>query len=114
VTNLGGGARSVFSAASPENAIGKHVKVMPCVPVRIDFDRREGQGFNAEDLLKPGLSVEPKVRVRWLPRTRQLNSASVGRGSLLAQWRVDLPPVLTQPVSRNLTGNFRNGNELQI
>ena len=34
------------------------------VPVRLDFDRLEGQDFNAEGLLKPGLSVEPKVRVR--------------------------------------------------
>jgi hypothetical protein len=34
------------------------------VPVRIDFDRPPGQEFNAEELLKPGLSVEPKVKVR--------------------------------------------------
>jgi hypothetical protein len=32
--------------------------------VRIDFDRVSGQTFNAEGLLKPGLSVEPDVRVR--------------------------------------------------
>jgi hypothetical protein len=36
--------------------------------VRIDFDRTSdrnlGSGFNAEGLLKPGLSVEPEVRVR--------------------------------------------------
>jgi hypothetical protein len=34
------------------------------VPVRIDFDRNSGSDFNAEGLLKPGLSVEPEVRVR--------------------------------------------------
>jgi hypothetical protein len=34
------------------------------VPVRLDFDRSSGPGFNAEGLLKPGLSVEPEVRVR--------------------------------------------------
>jgi len=31
---------------------------------RLDFDRIHGQTFNAEGLLKPGLSVEPDVRVR--------------------------------------------------
>jgi membrane fusion protein (multidrug efflux system) len=81
VTNLGGAARSVFSAASPENAIGKHVKVMPRLPVRIDFDRREGQDFNAEDLLKPGLSAEPEVRVRWLKGTRAADALRGSRGS---------------------------------
>ena len=49
---------------------------MSRVPFRIDFDRPEGQGFNVEDLLKPGLAVEPKVRVRWLSRTRQPNSSA--------------------------------------
>jgi multidrug resistance efflux pump len=34
------------------------------VPVRIDFDRTLGRDFNVEGLLKPGLSVEPKVKVR--------------------------------------------------
>jgi hypothetical protein len=32
--------------------------------VRLDFDRPAGPDFNAEGLLKPGLSVEPEVRVR--------------------------------------------------
>jgi membrane fusion protein (multidrug efflux system) len=48
----------------PENATGNYVKVVQRVPVRIDFDRPVGQQFNAEALLKPGLSVEPEVRVR--------------------------------------------------
>jgi membrane fusion protein (multidrug efflux system) len=64
VTNMGGGAGSVFSLLPPENATGNYVKVVQRVPVRLDFDRVEGQDFNAEGLLKPGLSVEPKVRVR--------------------------------------------------
>jgi hypothetical protein len=34
------------------------------VPVRLDFDRSAGPDFNGEGLLKPGLSVEPEVRVR--------------------------------------------------
>ena len=32
--------------------------------LRIDFDHAQGQDFNADGLLKPGLSVEPDVRVR--------------------------------------------------
>jgi membrane fusion protein (multidrug efflux system) len=64
VTNMGGGTGSVFSLLPPENATGNYVKVVQRVPVRIDFDRIEGADFNAEGLLKPGLSVEPGVRVR--------------------------------------------------
>jgi membrane fusion protein, multidrug efflux system len=64
VTNMGGGTGSVFSLLPPENATGNYVKVVQRVPVRIDFDRMEGADFNAEGLLKPGLSVEPDVRVR--------------------------------------------------
>ena len=68
VTNLGAGTGSVFSLLPPENATGNYVKVVQRVPVRIDFDRTSdrnpGSDFNAEGLLKPGLSVEPEVRVR--------------------------------------------------
>jgi len=64
VTNLGGGTGSVFSLLPPENATGNYVKVVQRVPVRIDFDRSQTQDFNAEGFLKPGLSVEPNVRVR--------------------------------------------------
>ena len=72
VTNMGAGAGSVFSLLPPENATGNYVKVVQRVPVRIDFDRSSdrtldrnpGPDFNAEGLLKPGLSVEPDVRVR--------------------------------------------------
>jgi membrane fusion protein (multidrug efflux system) len=60
VTNLGGCA----------SATGKQVKIGSIVPVRIDFDRRETPDFNADDLLKPGLSVETEVKVRWLSRTQ--------------------------------------------
>jgi membrane fusion protein (multidrug efflux system) len=68
LTNLGAGAGSVFSLLPAENATGNYVKVVQRVPVRIDFDRTSdrnvGSDFNAEGLLKPGLSVEPEVRVR--------------------------------------------------
>ena len=64
VTNMGGGTGSVFSLLPPENATGNYVKVVQRLPVRIDFDRVLGQTFNAEGLLKPGLSAQPDVRVR--------------------------------------------------
>jgi len=64
VTNMGGGTGSVFSLLPPENATGNYVKVVQRVPVRIDFNHTAGQDFNAEGMLKPGLSVVPDVRVR--------------------------------------------------
>jgi len=64
VTNLGGGTGSVFSLLPPENATGNYVKVVQRVPVRIDFDHSQAGDFNAEGLLKPGLSVDPEVTVR--------------------------------------------------
>jgi multidrug resistance efflux pump len=63
IANLGGGSGSILSS-SPENATSHYVKVVQRVPVRIDFDHPSGQEFNVEGLLKPGLSVEPKVKVR--------------------------------------------------
>jgi multidrug resistance efflux pump len=64
VTNMGGGTDSVFDLLPLKGATGNYVKVAQRAPVRIDFDRPLGQKFNAEGLLKPGLSVEPKVKVR--------------------------------------------------
>jgi hypothetical protein len=56
------------SAESADAIAGNYVTVAQRVPVRIDFDRTSdrnlGSDFNAEGLLKPGLSVEPEVRVR--------------------------------------------------
>jgi multidrug resistance efflux pump len=63
IANLGGGTGSIFSLL-PENVTGNYVKIVQRVPVRIDFDRTPAQEFNVEGLLKPGLSVEPKVKVR--------------------------------------------------
>jgi membrane fusion protein (multidrug efflux system) len=62
VTQIGGATGSVLSLFPPENATGNYVKVVQRVPVRIDFTN-----LNIEDqnhLLRPGLSVEPKVRVK--------------------------------------------------
>ena len=64
VSNLGGGAGSVFSLLPPENATGNYVKVVQRVPVRIDFDRPADQAFNSDGLLKPGLSVDAEVKIR--------------------------------------------------
>jgi len=64
VTNLGVATGSAFTLLPPKNTTGNFVKVVRRLPVRIDFDRSSGQNFNAQGLLKPGLSVEPIVRVR--------------------------------------------------
>jgi len=64
LSNLGGGTGSVFSLLPPENATGNFVKVVQRVPVRIDFDREQKGSFNADGLLRPGMSVEASARVR--------------------------------------------------
>ncbi len=62
VTQIGGATGSVLSLFPPENATGNYVKVVQRVPVRIDFTDLKGEDPN--HLLRPGFSVEPKVRVR--------------------------------------------------
>jgi membrane fusion protein, multidrug efflux system len=62
VTQIGGATGSVLSLFPPENATGNYVKVVQRVPVRIDFDNLDKQDPNHN--LRPGLSVEPKVRVK--------------------------------------------------
>ena len=61
ITQIGGATGSVLSLFPPENATGNYVKVVQRVPVRIDLvDPKQ----NSDHLLRPGLSVEPKVRVK--------------------------------------------------
>lgn len=60
VTQIGGATGSNLSLFPPENATGNYVKVVQRVPVRIDLD----QGENQDHMLRPGLSVEPTVRVK--------------------------------------------------
>jgi membrane fusion protein (multidrug efflux system) len=84
VTNLGGSAGSVFSVLQPKISTGNRVKTAQRVPIRIDFDRPEGHDFNAEGMLKPGLSAESDVQVRWLPRVRAPNRLPAGRGPIPA------------------------------
>ncbi|HEY6342752.1 MAG TPA: HlyD family secretion protein [Bryobacteraceae bacterium] len=57
VTGIGGASGSRFSILPPENATGNYVKVVQRIPVRIDLD----PGENADQLLRVGMSVEPKV-----------------------------------------------------
>jgi membrane fusion protein (multidrug efflux system) len=62
VTQIGGATGSVLSLFPPENATGNYVKVVQRVPVRIDFTNLKDEDSRHE--LRPGLSVEPKVRVK--------------------------------------------------
>jgi membrane fusion protein (multidrug efflux system) len=80
VTNLGGGADSVFSVTPPKTSTGNHRSTAQRIPVRIDFERPEGQDFNTEGMLKPGLSAESEVRVRWVPRVPATGRLPAGRG----------------------------------
>ena len=59
--NLAAASGARFSLLPPENATGNYVKVVQRVPVRIAF--KEGQ--DPEHMLRPGMSVSPKV---WLDK----------------------------------------------
>ena len=60
VEAIGGATGAMFSLLPPENATGNYVKVVQRVPVRIVLE----QGENQDELLRPGMSVIPKIRVR--------------------------------------------------
>ena len=64
VSNIGGATGAIFSLLPPENATGNYVKVVQRLPVRIDFDGNDKPDFNKDGLLRPGMSVEPDVKVR--------------------------------------------------
>jgi membrane fusion protein, multidrug efflux system len=64
VTSIGGATGAKYSLLPPENATGNYVKVVQRVPVRIDFDGNDKPDFNQDGLLRPGMSVEPDVKVR--------------------------------------------------
>lgn len=61
VTQIGGATGSMLSLFPPENATGNYVKVVQRVPVRIDLTKRSE---DRDHLLRPGLSVEPTVRIK--------------------------------------------------
>ncbi len=60
VESFAGATGSRYSLLPPENASGNYVKVVQRIPVRLRFE----QGAPGLDRLRPGMSVEPKVRVR--------------------------------------------------
>jgi len=60
VLAIGGASGARFSLFPPENATGNYVKVVQRIPVRILLDSDQNQ----DRLLRPGMSVEPKVKVR--------------------------------------------------
>jgi membrane fusion protein, multidrug efflux system len=60
VENLPGAAGALFSLLPPDNASGNFVKVVQRLPVRIRFGRDQ----DPQHLLRPGMSVEPRVKVR--------------------------------------------------
>src|SRR5581483_885082 len=60
VDSIAGASGSITSLLPPENATGNYVKVVQRVPVKITFD----SGETKEHILRPGLSVVPKVWIR--------------------------------------------------
>jgi membrane fusion protein (multidrug efflux system) len=60
VESIGGATGARFSVLPPENATGNYVKVVQRIPVRIRIE----PGQSGMDRLRPGMSVEPEVRVR--------------------------------------------------
>jgi membrane fusion protein (multidrug efflux system) len=59
VETIGGGTGAVSSVLPPENATGNYVKVVQRIPVRLRF-KPDQKGL---DRLRPGMSVEPDVRI---------------------------------------------------
>lgn len=55
------GTGSKFSLFPPENAVGSFVKVVQRLPVKITFDDKT---YNSKYILVPGMSVEPKVKIK--------------------------------------------------
>ena len=60
ILNIAGATGSLFSLLPPENATGNFVKVVQRIPVKIVFEA----GQDPEHLLRLGMSVVPKVRVK--------------------------------------------------
>jgi membrane fusion protein (multidrug efflux system) len=60
IESMPGATGAVYSVLPPENATGNYVKVVQRLPVRIRLKRNQ----DGLDLLHPGMSVEPVVRVR--------------------------------------------------
>ena len=59
IENIGGSTGAVSSVLPPENATGNYIKVVQRIPVRMRFKPNQ----NGLDRLRPGMSVEPDVRI---------------------------------------------------
>jgi membrane fusion protein (multidrug efflux system) len=59
VETIGGSTGAVASVLPPENATGNYVKIVQRIPVRIRFKPNQ----SGLDRLRPGMSVEPDVRI---------------------------------------------------
>jgi len=59
VENIGGSTGAMASVLPPENATGNYVKIVQRIPVRLRFKPNQ----NGLDRLRPGMSVEPDVRI---------------------------------------------------
>ena len=60
IDSIAGASGARYSLLPPENATGNYVKVVQRIPVKIFFEK----GQDPQHLLRPGMSVEPKVRVK--------------------------------------------------
>jgi membrane fusion protein, multidrug efflux system len=60
VLNVAGASGARYSLLPPENATGNYVKVVQRIPVKILFEK----GQDPQHVLRPGMSVEPNVRVK--------------------------------------------------
>jgi len=60
VQSIAGASGAITSLLPPENATGNYVKVVQRIPVKITFD----PGETKEHVLRPGMSVEPKIWVK--------------------------------------------------
>ena len=60
IDSIAGASGARFSLLPPENATGNYVKVVQRIPVKIVFE----PGETKEHVLRPGMSVEPKVWIR--------------------------------------------------
>jgi membrane fusion protein, multidrug efflux system len=60
VQSIAGASGAITSLLPPENATGNYVKVVQRIPVKVTFD----PGETKEHVLRPGMSVEPKVWLR--------------------------------------------------
>ena len=60
IDSIAGASGARYSLLPPENATGNYVKVVQRIPVKIFFEK----GQDPQHLLRPGMSVEPNVKVK--------------------------------------------------